>query len=148
MIRITILNSCLFHISMHSEIKPLIWYAKSINTKQCLFIGEILNKRIYISSTVLKSNLFFWLESVKYMRTSVIRVVTQLPISEQSSKGKVKSHKFINRQNQSTTGKLWKRNDSDLVQTFLKKWWDESDFKAIDTFVHAETLIYPVTITF
>jgi hypothetical protein len=31
-----------------------------------------------------------------------------VPNSEQSSKGKVKTHKFINRQNQSTTGKLWK----------------------------------------
>jgi hypothetical protein len=29
-----------------------------------------------------------------------------LPNSEQSYKGKVKTHKFINRQNQSTTGKL------------------------------------------
>jgi hypothetical protein len=31
---------------------------------------------------------------------------TKLPNSEQSSKGKVKIHKYINRQNQSTTGKL------------------------------------------
>jgi len=29
-----------------------------------------------------------------------------LPNSEQSSKGKDKTHKYINRQNQSTTGKL------------------------------------------
>jgi hypothetical protein len=29
--------------------------------------------------------------------------------------------------NQSTIGKLSKRNDSDLVQAFLKKWWVESD---------------------
>jgi hypothetical protein len=29
-----------------------------------------------------------------------------VPNSEQSSKGKVKTHKYINRQNQSTTGKL------------------------------------------
>jgi hypothetical protein len=28
--------------------------------------------------------------------------------SEQSYKGKVKTHNYINRQNQSTTGKLWK----------------------------------------
>ena len=35
-----------------------------------------------------------------------IRVITKLPNSEQSYKGKVKTHKFINRQNQSTTGKL------------------------------------------
>ena len=36
----------------------------------------------------------------------VIRVITKLPNSEQSYKGKVKTHKYINRQNQSTTGKL------------------------------------------
>jgi hypothetical protein len=59
-----------------------------------------------------------------------IRVITKLPNSEQSHKGKVKTHKYINRQNQSKTGKLWKRNDPDLVQAFLKKWWVESDFKA------------------
>ena len=34
-----------------------------------------------------------------------IRVITKLPNSEQSHKGKVKPHKHINRQNQSTTGK-------------------------------------------
>jgi hypothetical protein len=37
-----------------------------------------------------------------------IRVITKLPNSEQSYKGEVKTHKYINRQNQSTTGKLWK----------------------------------------
>ena len=37
-----------------------------------------------------------------------IRVITKLPNSEQSYKGKVKTHKYIDRQNQSTTGKLWK----------------------------------------
>ena len=49
-----------------------------------------------------------------------IKVITKLPNSEQSYKGKVKTHNYINRQNQSTTGKLWKRNDPDLVQAFLK----------------------------
>jgi hypothetical protein len=38
-----------------------------------------------------------------------IRVITKLLNSEQSAKGKVKTHKYINRQNQSTTGKLGKR---------------------------------------
>ena len=33
-----------------------------------------------------------------------IMVITKLPNSEQSYKGKVKTHKYINRQNQSTTG--------------------------------------------
>ena len=37
-----------------------------------------------------------------------IRVITKLPNSEQFYKWKVKTHKYINRQNQSTTGKLWK----------------------------------------
>ena len=37
---------------------------------------------------------------------SKIRVITKLPNSEQSYKGKVKTHKYINRQNQSTTEKL------------------------------------------
>jgi hypothetical protein len=31
-----------------------------------------------------------------------IRVITKLPKSEQSYKGKVKTHNYINRQNQST----------------------------------------------
>ena len=34
------------------------------------------------------------------------RVITKLPNSEQSFKGKVKTHNYINRQNKSTTGKL------------------------------------------
>ena len=39
-------------------------------------------------------------------RTLKIKVITKLPNSEQSYKGKVKTHNYINRQNQSTTGKL------------------------------------------
>jgi len=35
-----------------------------------------------------------------------IRVITKLPNCEQSYKGKVKTHNYINRQNQLTTGKL------------------------------------------
>jgi hypothetical protein len=35
----------------------------------------------------------------------LIRVITKLPNSEQSYKGKVKTHNYINRQNQSTTRK-------------------------------------------
>ena len=56
--------------------------------------------------------------------------MTKLPNSEQSYKGKVKTHKCINRQNQSTTGNWENRNDPNLVQAFLKKWWVESEFKA------------------
>ena len=38
-----------------------------------------------------------------------IRVITKLPNSEQSYKRKVKTHNYINRQNQSTTEKLWRK---------------------------------------
>ena len=51
-----------------------------------------------------------WLGAVHYTyekhKLFHIRVITKLPNSEQSYKGKVKTHKYINRQNQSTTGKL------------------------------------------
>ena len=48
-------------------------------------------------------NLLLWKPSAKW-----IKVITKLPNSEQSYKGKVQTHNYINRQNQSTTGKLWK----------------------------------------
>jgi hypothetical protein len=57
---------------------------------------------------------------------TIIRVITKLPNSEQSYKEKVKTHKYINRQNQSTTENCENRNDPDLVQAFLKKLWVES----------------------
>ena len=47
----------------------------------------------------------------------------KIPNSEQSYKGKVKTHNYINRQNQSEN---CENNDPDLVQ-FLKKWWVESE---------------------
>jgi hypothetical protein len=40
------------------------------------------------------------------MKNISIRVITQLPNSEQSSEGKVKTRKYLNRQNQSTIRKL------------------------------------------
>jgi hypothetical protein len=57
-------------------------------------------------------------------------IITQLLYSEQSYKGKVKTDKYINIENQSTTENCENRNDPDLVQALLKKWWIESDFKA------------------
>ena len=54
-----------------------------------------------------------------------IRVITKLPNSEQSSKGKVKTDK-ISQQPENCEN----RNDPGLVHAFLKKWWVESDFKA------------------
>ena len=48
----------------------------------------------------------FW-NNLKVKRLE-IRVITKLPNFEQSSRGKVKTHKYINRQKQSTNGKLGK----------------------------------------
>jgi hypothetical protein len=59
-----------------------------------------------------------------------IRVITKLPNSEQSYKGKVKTHKYINRQISQQPENCENCNDPDLVQAFLKKWWFESNFKA------------------
>ena len=85
---------------------------------------------IYCYHILVFSNAHFHYDSIFYVHK--IRVITKLPNSEQSYKGKVKTHKYINRQNQS--GKqpenCENRNDPDLVQACLKKWWVESDFKA------------------
>ena len=55
-----------------------------------------------MSSKVWESDSFKFLSKL----CMKIRVITKLPNSEQSYKGKVKTHKYINIQNQSTTGKL------------------------------------------
>ena len=56
---------------------------------------------------VLKNNHFgFNGKNIFKQRAQQLRVITKLPNSEQSYKGKVKTHNYINRQNQSTTGKL------------------------------------------
>jgi hypothetical protein len=43
---------------------------------------------------------------------------------------KVKTHNHINRQISQQPENCENRNDPELVQAFLKKWWVESDFKA------------------
>jgi hypothetical protein len=59
-----------------------------------------------------------------------IRVITKLPNSEQSYKGNVKTHKYINKKISQQPENCENRNDPDLVRAFLKKWWVESNFKA------------------
>ena len=54
-------------------------------------------------------HLDLWSRWTNYLKDIYsIKVITKLPNSEQSYKGKVQTHNYINRQNQSTTGKLWK----------------------------------------
>ena len=96
------------------------------------FIRRLLTKRSLIKSFLIASYVFIliflganqtwflgkaeklpfskqWTRcSLIYLYSHFIRVITKLPNSEQSYKRKVKTHNYINRQNQSTTGKLWK----------------------------------------
>ena len=65
-----------------------------------------------------------------FQEAEEIKVITKLPNSEQSYKGKVQTHNYINRQISQQPENCENRNDPDLVQAFLKKWWVESDFKA------------------
>ena len=48
----------------------------------------------------------FYFKPLNKLLSMYIKVITKLPNSEQSYKGKVQTHNYINRQNQSTTGKL------------------------------------------
>ena len=85
-----------------------------INLKQ-----NIYDDRMYLmkyGSQILRANMqgekgklentYGTIRSRKSMEKGQIKVITKLPNSEQSYKGKVKTHNYINRQNQSTTGKL------------------------------------------
>ena len=56
---------------------------------------------------IIYSTTLYVLSQVSWPLT--IRVITKLPNSEQSYKRKVKTHNYINRQNQSTTEKLWRK---------------------------------------
>ena len=62
----------------------------------------------YFVNRTLKSNFHIcnFLKEKADKHLNYIKVITKLPNSEQSYKGKVKTHNYINRQNQSTTGKL------------------------------------------
>ena len=56
---------------------------------------------------IIYSTTLYVLSQVSWPLT--IRVITKLPNSKQSYKRKVKTHNYINRQNQSTTEKLWRK---------------------------------------
>jgi hypothetical protein len=83
------------------------------------FFVSILRKYLEgFSPSSFHFSFFIWYNGLLYLLVSEfwlflflncsIRLITKLPNSEQSYKGKVKTHNYINRQNQSTTGKLWK----------------------------------------
>ena len=55
---------------------------------------------------VLFQNCVWWSRPLTKMAAQLNKGNNKLPNSEQSYKGKVKTHMYKNRQNQSTTGKL------------------------------------------
>ena len=73
-----------------------------------LFVGEIMSYLRYLCLFVSslppvvcrRDHVLFTLFVFVSAQWFPIRVITKLPNSEQSSKGKVKTHKYINRQNQ------------------------------------------------
>jgi hypothetical protein len=72
------------------------------------YIKELLTIDLQNGLTKQSSSYTIWFQMRWGMTSCLIKVITKLPNSEQSYKGKVKTHNYINRQNQSTTGKLWK----------------------------------------
>ena len=81
------------------------------------YLSSVIKMKInqYTSKTNILS-LFYGLDFTFFVLNTIfniitvlaslhIRLITKLPNTEQSSKGKLKTHKSINRQNQSTTGK-------------------------------------------
>ena len=108
-----------------------VWYFLLRNN--CIFM--VHKSRIFgcvwVATTYFVTLIYLWsiliyLELIWYP----IMVITKLPNSEQFSKEKVKTHKYINRQNQSTTWKLWKPWWPSLGTGISNFWWVESDFKA------------------
>jgi hypothetical protein len=83
---------------------------------------------------------------------NMIKVITKLPNSEQSYKGKVKTHNYINRQNQSTSGKLhfhivkmYKDKEVKNVKNFFVNVWRKSIFDIYVTeYGTALTTILPI----
>jgi hypothetical protein len=90
----------LTHYSKFSMFTLRIWVSKS----------GVFKKKFILSKVGTKANI----RSTRWQIIVIhatgmsfkIRVITKLPNSEQSYKGKVKTDNYINRQNQSTTGKL------------------------------------------
>ena len=66
---------------------------------------------VFLLQSVIALIVYKWQDQLHLYKVIIfasIKVITKLPNSEQPYKGKVQTHNYTNRQNQSTTGKLWK----------------------------------------
>ena len=68
------------------------------------YIVDTYNCSVYSDSGIIENSVSGSSPCINIL--CLIKVITKLPNSEQSYKGKVQTHNYINRQNQSTTGKL------------------------------------------
>jgi hypothetical protein len=124
-----------FTIEIEIQIKIVSFWARHFSGKETK-----LSYFVVLCTSSIEENVHFvWIINLKEISDETgnssiwinqIRIITKLPNSEQSNNGKDKTHKYINRQNQSTTENCENRNDPGLVQAFLKKWCVKSDFKA------------------
>jgi hypothetical protein len=74
----------------------------------------------------------------------VIEVITKLPNSEQSYKGKVKIHNYINRQNQSTTGITFRVPCCDVRYDFrIKTMFGSSLLQVVYRRAHVLFTLFP-----
>ena len=74
--------------------------------KRGKFHNLFISCRLDLFNKVVNPILLYGCELWGLSNCDIIKVITKLPNSEQSYKGKVQTHNYINRQNQSTTGKL------------------------------------------
>ena len=90
---------------------------------------------LWFSLTFIKYNIYGKIRVTSTQHTYIfiyiyIRVIAKLPNTEQSSKGKVKTHKSTNRQNQSTTWKLGLL-ECELNAAFICFVLEEEDFSLL-----------------
>ena len=100
------IGCCFSELKLKIQVSVLVWY--KVNT---IIISLKINlfSRWYSRWVAVKQQSKSLTQRTLYFdHDQSIKVITKLPNSQQSYKGKVKTHNYINRQNQSTTGKLWK----------------------------------------
>ena len=94
----SLLNQALNECKILHQSGKISWYSNLTNILNCFNIDKDISELSNLKSEIKKHYEEFWKINIKR-----IRVITKLPNSEQSYKGKVKTHNYINRQNQSET---------------------------------------------
>jgi hypothetical protein len=102
---------CVFSLIYLRVYKTFVKSCDMYNKREVLFyiIDIILQFLNYDEQLfIVRDGRCIWLSVARNRCRCMYYLPLKLKRSLQSNKGKVKTHKYINRQNQSTTGKLWK----------------------------------------